>query len=146
MTGFHKFLRDDAGAVTIDWVALTSGVLLLGIMVVYAIFNGGVNSLVADINATLAGVDTNIGIGPAPYPNGGGSGPMLLADGTSVPVGSVINESNGVHTGFDTPDGGHIHSNSGNGTPVPSGTIVSSAGSLTLSGGGTVASSNYFFF
>jgi hypothetical protein len=53
MTKFTKFLSDDAGAVTIDWVALTAGILLLGIMVVYAIFNGGVASLVSDINSTL---------------------------------------------------------------------------------------------
>ena len=38
---------------TIDWVALTAGILLLGIMVVYAIFNGGVSSLVSSINDTL---------------------------------------------------------------------------------------------
>ncbi len=46
MTKLTKFLSDDAGAVTIDWVALTAGILLLGIMVVYAIFNGGVAVLV----------------------------------------------------------------------------------------------------
>ena len=60
MTKFTKFLSDDAGAVTIDWVALTAGVLLLGIMVVYAIFNNGVQSLVENVNSTLEGVSTNI--------------------------------------------------------------------------------------
>jgi hypothetical protein len=59
MTKFTKFLSDDAGAVTIDWVALTAGILLLGIMVVYAIFNGGVNNLVSKINSTLSGVTTS---------------------------------------------------------------------------------------
>ncbi len=54
MIEFTKFLSDDAGAVTIDWVALTAGILLLGIMVVYAIFNNGVQSLVANINSTLS--------------------------------------------------------------------------------------------
>jgi len=62
MTKFTKFLSDDAGAVTIDWVALTAGVLLLGIIVVYTIFNGGVNSLVSNINSTLTGVTTNVSI------------------------------------------------------------------------------------
>jgi len=52
MTKFTKFLSDDAGAVTIDWVALTAGILLLGIMVVYAIFNDGVQSLTGNINST----------------------------------------------------------------------------------------------
>ncbi len=46
MTKLTKFLSDDAGAITIDWVALTAGVLLLGILVVYAIFNNGVSTLV----------------------------------------------------------------------------------------------------
>ncbi len=63
MTNFTKFLGDDAGAVTIDWVALTAGVLLLGIMVVYAIFNNGVSSLVSNVNSTLEGVSTNVNIG-----------------------------------------------------------------------------------
>ena len=63
MTQFTKFLSDDAGAVTIDWVALTAGVLLLGIMVVYAIFNNGVSSLVSNVNSTLVGVSTNVNIG-----------------------------------------------------------------------------------
>ncbi len=63
MTKFTKFLSDDAGAVTIDWVALTAGILLLGIMVVYAIFNNGVSSLVSNVNSTLVGVATNVSIG-----------------------------------------------------------------------------------
>ncbi|MDH3666018.1 MAG: hypothetical protein OEN23_09450 [Paracoccaceae bacterium] len=63
MTNFTKFLADDAGAVTIDWVALTAGILLLGIMVVYAIFNNGVSTLVSSVNSTLesAGAGVNIG-------------------------------------------------------------------------------------
>ncbi len=63
MTKFTKFLSDDAGAVTIDWVALTAGILLLGIMVVYAIFNNGVSVLVSNVNSTLTGVSTNVNIG-----------------------------------------------------------------------------------
>ena len=63
MSKFAKFLSDDAGAVTIDWVALTAGVLLLGIMVVYAIFNNGVSRLVSNVNSTLTGVSTNVNIG-----------------------------------------------------------------------------------
>ena len=63
MISFSKFLGDDTGAVTIDWVALTAGVLLLGIMVVYAIFNNGVSSLVSNVNSTLRGVSTNVSIG-----------------------------------------------------------------------------------
>ena len=69
MAEFTEFLSDDAGAVTIDWVALTAGILLLGIMVVYAIFNGGVASLVSNVNSTLVGVATDIDTGPAPNLN-----------------------------------------------------------------------------
>ncbi len=56
MTRFLKFLGDDAGAVTIDWVALTAGILLLGIMTVYAIFNNGVSSTVDNANNMLTGI------------------------------------------------------------------------------------------
>lgn len=63
MTKFTKFLSDDAGAVTIDWVALTAGILLLGIMVVYAIFNNGVSTLVSKVNSTLSGVVTSVSVG-----------------------------------------------------------------------------------
>ena len=66
MTKFTEFLSDDAGAVTIDWVALGSAILLLGIMVVYAIFNGGVAGLVSDVNSTLTGVPMEIDTGPVP--------------------------------------------------------------------------------
>jgi hypothetical protein len=60
-----KFLRDETGAVTIDWVALTAGILLLGIAVVYGIFEGGVAQLAGSINENLStaverpgGIDT----------------------------------------------------------------------------------------
>jgi hypothetical protein len=71
MTKFTKFLSDDAGAVTIDWVALTAGVLLLGIMVVYAIFNQGVSKLVSNVNSTLTNVSTGVNIGTLENQNTG---------------------------------------------------------------------------
>ncbi len=49
------FIRDEAGAVTIDWVALTAGVLLLGIAVVYTIFEAGIDPVVGQINDILSG-------------------------------------------------------------------------------------------
>ncbi len=72
MTKFYHFLSDDAGAVTIDWVALTAGVLLLGIMVVYAIFNNGVSPLVSNINASLSNAAADVDPGAAPDINSGG--------------------------------------------------------------------------
>lgn len=50
MANLTKFLSDDAGAVTIDWVALSAGVLIVGITTIYTIYNNGVSVLVADIN------------------------------------------------------------------------------------------------
>ena len=65
MSKFTKFLSDDSGAVTIDWVALTAGILLLGIAVVYAIFRKGVDPLVDSINSNLASA-VAVNIGPVP--------------------------------------------------------------------------------
>ena len=74
MTNFFHFLRDDAGAVTIDWVALTAGILLLGIAVVYAIFNTGVASVVSDINSTLSSGIVSVNTGSVSIPNPGTGG------------------------------------------------------------------------
>lgn len=63
---FTKFLRDESGAVTIDWVALTAGILLLGITLVYAIFNNGVGSLAKNINSNLKNAGANVNTGSAP--------------------------------------------------------------------------------
>ncbi len=72
----RRFRSDDTGAVTIDWVALTSGMLLLGIMVVYSIFDGGVNSLVTGINNTLSTVQiADVGSDPTIGVDAGVSGP-----------------------------------------------------------------------
>ena len=37
MTKFMNFIRDEDGAVTLDWVALSAGVVLLGIAVIAAL-------------------------------------------------------------------------------------------------------------
>ncbi len=63
MIEFTKFLGDDAGAVTIDWIALTSGVLIVGIIAVYAIYNNGVISVVAGIDSTIVSVSTDLDAG-----------------------------------------------------------------------------------
>ncbi len=53
-----KFLSDDAGAVTIVWVALTAGVLLVGTMAVYAIYiyNDGVSPLADNFGGITTGI------------------------------------------------------------------------------------------
>ncbi|MEM9735270.1 MAG: hypothetical protein AAF908_01525 [Pseudomonadota bacterium] len=65
------FLKAEDGAVTIDWVALTAGTLLLGIALVYGVFNQGVDPLGAEVSATLIAIDNDIEIGPAPELNNG---------------------------------------------------------------------------
>jgi len=65
------FCSDDAGAVTIDWVALTSGILMLGILVVYAIFNVGVSPVIDDVNSILI-TSSDLDVGAAPMLNDGG--------------------------------------------------------------------------
>ena len=55
MMKLKKFLKEEDGAVTIDWVALTAGIVLLGMAVVYGIFSSGVDPLVSSINAELLG-------------------------------------------------------------------------------------------
>jgi hypothetical protein len=41
-----RFLaNDEQGAITLDWVALTSGLILLGIMVVYAVMGNSADNL-----------------------------------------------------------------------------------------------------
>jgi Flp pilus assembly pilin Flp len=65
MAMYSRFLRDDSGAVTVDWVPLTAGVLLVGIIVVYAIFNTGVDSLVDDTNSTMTSIMIDVDPGTA---------------------------------------------------------------------------------
>ncbi len=54
----NRFLRnDERGAVTIDWVTLTAGILLLGLMVVYSVMSNSAGYLMdefEDLNAQYA--------------------------------------------------------------------------------------------
>ncbi|MEM6933258.1 MAG: hypothetical protein AAF526_06655 [Pseudomonadota bacterium] len=60
-----RFLNDDTGALTIDWVALTAGLLLLGIALVYAIFSNGVDPVATNISDALSAVQlTSTGTAP----------------------------------------------------------------------------------
>jgi hypothetical protein len=71
----EKFLRDESGAVTIDWVSLTAGGLLLGIAVVYGIYQGGVLPLSESINSNLsAGADVPAAVSEGPPDSFAGQG------------------------------------------------------------------------
>ncbi len=148
MKTYGEFFRDDTGAVTIDWVALTAGILLLGIMVVYAIFNGGVATLVGKINATLAtaATDVDVGIPPALYDMELGSGAELPAGSevTAVDANIITDPVTGVDTivsyttTFERPDGSSVATTEF-GNALSTGTTVNSGNSFTLpDGGGTV--------
>ncbi len=71
MTIINQFIRDEAGAVTIDWVALTAGILLLGIATVYFLFSEGVSGAVNAINQELSDAVTGGNI------NTTGTGPFF---------------------------------------------------------------------
>lgn len=53
MVRFAKFLEDDAGAITIDWVTITAAVLIVGIVVVLAIYSQGIGPMVIEMNQAL---------------------------------------------------------------------------------------------
>jgi Flp pilus assembly pilin Flp len=135
----RNFLRDDAGAITIDWVALTAGLLLLGIMVVYSIFNGGVSGLVDKISATLASITTDVDTGDAPGLNGSdvvvAVDTMSLSNGMTLPIGTVIDVQAADRTVITTPDGKVTIDSGPPLLPGPGTMTVTSANTLTLTTG-----------
>jgi Flp pilus assembly pilin Flp len=52
MTKFSAFLKDEAGAVTVDWVVLTAAVVGLG-LVVFTFVRPAVTNLASDIAAEV---------------------------------------------------------------------------------------------
>ncbi|MCH8166585.1 MAG: hypothetical protein IID49_02010 [Proteobacteria bacterium] len=63
MTKFTEFFSDAAGAITIDWIAISAVIVLLAIMTFYAIVNGGMSELVPGYDATLAGEPAQVVVG-----------------------------------------------------------------------------------
>ncbi|MEM7058171.1 MAG: hypothetical protein AAF557_11320 [Pseudomonadota bacterium] len=61
-----KFLNDTSGAVTIDWVALAAGVLLVGITVIYSIYTNGIGDLTSSLNSAMKSIDAGINTGAVP--------------------------------------------------------------------------------
>lgn len=70
MKSLASFLRDESGAVTIDWVTLTAGVLLAGLVVVFAIFLVGASPAVDTMNGTLSGLTFDLDPGTPPSISG----------------------------------------------------------------------------
>ena len=69
MCGFERFIRDESGVVTVDWVALTGGLVMLGLAVVYSIFGTGAEPLVLTVSETLASHSTDVTIPSTPVLN-----------------------------------------------------------------------------
>jgi hypothetical protein len=57
MTKFSAFLKDEAGAVTVDWVVLTAAVVGLG-LVVFAFIAPAVSSLADEIGNEIEAAET----------------------------------------------------------------------------------------
>ncbi len=51
---YRLLLNDERGAVTIDWVTLTAGILLLGIMIVYTVMNDSAGYLLDEFETLNA--------------------------------------------------------------------------------------------
>lgn len=64
-TFFNKFLKDESGAVTVDWVVLTAAVVGLAIAA-YSTISGSTDTLLGEIDTAIQGVD-------GPTAPGGGS-------------------------------------------------------------------------
>ena len=64
MKKFRSFASDKSGAVTVDWVALTAAVVVIGIALVYAVFGAddatGFNGIASQIQTEATGLDTTI--------------------------------------------------------------------------------------
>ena len=51
---YRLLLNDERGAVTIDWVTLTAGILLFGIMIVYTVINDSAGYLLDEFETLNA--------------------------------------------------------------------------------------------
>lgn len=59
MTKFTAFLKDETGAVTVDWVVLTAAVVTLG-LVVFNFVAPAVSTLASDIGAEIDNAGTRL--------------------------------------------------------------------------------------
>ena len=80
MLNFYRNLRrfgaDKSGAVTVDWVALTAAVVIIGIALVYSLFSNGddgVAGLVTNVNSQLGVAGSNLAGAVGALPTSGGS-------------------------------------------------------------------------
>lgn len=133
MSGSWAFVRDHRGAVMLDWMGVTGGILALGLVLVYAIFSGGTGSSTGEANRIAAPESVR--------PESGGA--LRLTERVGLPVGSVAVHSDGSFTSFETPDGGWVDAWSTDGSTVPEGARLTSPDTFTLENGDTLAAASF---
>ena len=72
----RRFAADKSGAVTVDWVALTAAVVIIGIGLVYAVFgtdDAGIGGVVANFGTELDTAAGNLQNQVGAFPTSGGS-------------------------------------------------------------------------
>lgn len=59
----ERFFRNECGAITLDWVALTSSVVIIGIGLAYMVYggeSGAISTMVTNYNAELDQAAANL--------------------------------------------------------------------------------------
>ena len=70
----RRFAENESGAVTVDWVALTAGIIVVGLAIVWYIMDNGVDVLAGKIVTGLAAIDPGSTTGNPPVINGAAGG------------------------------------------------------------------------
>ncbi len=140
MARARGLLRDQQGAISVDWIEMSAGSIAIGVMAVFAILNDGSTTtrshmtdrpfLTAD-PASLA----------ASAPAAGGA--FQLTARVLLPVGSVVVHSEPGFTSFRTPGGGWVDAWSGSGSVVPAGAVLTSTETFTLEDGSGIPAATY---
>lgn len=63
MNLLKQFASDRSGAVTLDWVALTAGVVVISIGITYSVFTGGdasIDTMILNFNVELTRAGDNL--------------------------------------------------------------------------------------
>jgi len=68
----RRFRKDEVGAVTVDWVALTAGIIVVGLAIVWYIMDEGVDVLAGKVVTGLQAVDPGVTTGSPPTVDGAG--------------------------------------------------------------------------
>jgi Flp pilus assembly pilin Flp len=70
----RRFAANESGAVTVDWVALTAGIIVVGLAIVWYIMDQGVDVLAGKIVTGLAAIDPGTTTGNPPVIDGAAGG------------------------------------------------------------------------